>query len=65
MNVEKFIDFLKALLEVFRKIFLIGDGHPVHKAKKVGVNREKTVWTASISSCRPTRRDLNRTNGSG
>ena len=36
MNAGKFIDFLKALLDsVPGKIFLIVDGHPVHKAKKV------------------------------
>src|SRR6266700_3805208 len=36
MNAARFIDFLKALLDsVPGKIFLIVDGHPVHKAKKV------------------------------
>lgn len=36
MNAAKFIEFLKALLEsVEGKIFLIVDGHPVHKATKV------------------------------
>ena len=36
MNATRFIDFLKALLDsVPGKIFLIVDGHPVHKAKKV------------------------------
>jgi hypothetical protein len=36
MNAGKFIDFLKALLDsVPGKIFLIVDGHPVHKAKKL------------------------------
>ena len=36
MNAAKFIEFLKALLDsVEGKIFLIVDGHPVHKAKKV------------------------------
>jgi transposase len=36
MNAAKFIEFLKALLgSVEGKIFLIVDGHPVHKAKKV------------------------------
>ena len=36
MNAGRFIDFLKALLDsVPGKIFLIVDGHPVHKAKKV------------------------------
>lgn len=36
MNAGRFIDFLKALLgSVDGKIFLIVDGHPVHKAKKV------------------------------
>ena len=36
MNADRFIDFLKALLySVPGKIFLIVDGHPVHKAKKV------------------------------
>lgn len=36
MNADRFIDFLKALLgSVQGKVFLIVDGHPVHKAKKV------------------------------
>lgn len=36
MNADAFIDFLKALLDsVPGKIFLIVDGHPVHRAKKV------------------------------
>jgi transposase len=36
MNADRFIDFLKALLcGVEGKIFLIVDGHPAHKAKKV------------------------------
>jgi len=36
MNAARFIDFLKALLDsVPGKVFLIVDGHPVHKAKKV------------------------------
>lgn len=36
MNAVRFIDFLKALLNsVHGKVFLIVDGHPVHKAKKV------------------------------
>jgi transposase len=36
MNAGRFIEFLKALLDsVPGKIFLIVDGHPVHKAKKV------------------------------
>jgi transposase len=37
MNAARFIDFLKALLDsVPGKIFLIVDGHPVHRAKKAG-----------------------------
>lgn len=36
MNADRFIDFLKALLStVAGKVFLIVDGHPVHKSKKV------------------------------
>ncbi len=36
MNADRFIDFLKALLDsVPGKIFLIVDGHPVHRANKV------------------------------
>jgi transposase len=36
MNAGRFIEFLKALLgSVEGKVFLIVDGHPVHKAKKV------------------------------
>ena len=36
MTADRFIDFLKALLEsVPGKVFLIVDGHPVHKAKRV------------------------------
>jgi hypothetical protein len=35
-NAARFIDFLKALLDsVPGKIFLIVDGHPMHKLKKV------------------------------
>jgi hypothetical protein len=40
MNAGKFIDFLKALLDsVPGKIFLIVDGHPVHKAKAISALR--------------------------
>lgn len=36
MNAGRFIDFLKALLSTVEgKVFLIVDGHPVHKSKKV------------------------------
>lgn len=36
MNADRFIDFLKALLStVGGKVFLILDGHPVHRSKKV------------------------------
>jgi hypothetical protein len=36
MNADRFIDFLKALLSTVEgKVFLIVDGHPVHKSKKV------------------------------
>ena len=36
MNADRFIDFLKALLSTAEgKVFLIVDGHPVHKSKKV------------------------------
>ena len=36
MNADSFIDFLKALLSTAEgKVFLIVDGHPVHKSKKV------------------------------
>lgn len=36
MNADRFIDFLKALLSTVEgKIFLIVDGHPVHRSKKV------------------------------
>lgn len=37
MNADVFIGFLKALLDsIPGKIFLIVDGHPVHRSKKVG-----------------------------
>lgn len=36
MNADRFIDFLKALLSTVEgKVFLIVDGHPVHRSKKV------------------------------
>jgi len=44
MNADRFIDFLKALLDsVQGKVFLIVDGHPVHKAKKVREFTENNV----------------------
>ena len=67
MNAGKFIDFLKALLDsVPGKIFLIVDGHPVHKAKKVSeFVKEKADGRLSMFSCRRTRRILTPMNGSG
>ena len=61
MNAGKFIDFLKALLDcVPGKIFLIVDGHPVHKAKKVcEFVREKTGGRLSIFFLPPCSPDLN------
>lgn len=61
MNAGKFIDFLKALLDsVPGKIFLIVDGHPVHKAKKVNeFVREKTDGRLSIFFLPPYSPDLN------
>ncbi len=36
MNADRFIDFLKALIgTVDDEVFLIADGHPVHRSKNV------------------------------
>lgn len=44
LNAEKFIDYLRALLhDVKGKIFLVVDGHPTHKAKKVKAFLETTA----------------------
>ena len=61
MNAGKFIDFLKALLDsVPGKIFLIVDGHPVHKAKKVSeFVKEKAAGRLSIFFLPPYSPDLN------
>jgi transposase len=61
MNAGKFIDFLKALLDsVPGKIFLIVDGHPVHKAKKVSeFMKEKADGRLSIFFLPPYSPDLN------
>ena len=61
MNAGKFIDFLKALLDsVPGKIFLIVDGHPVHKAKKVReFVKEKADGRLSIFFLPPYSPDLN------
>ena len=60
MNAGKFIDFLKALLDsVPGKIFLIVDGHPVHKAKKVSeFVKEKADGRLSIFFLPPYSPDL-------
>jgi DDE superfamily endonuclease len=67
MNAGKFIDFLRALLgSVPGKIFLIVDGYPVHKAKKVSeFVKEKADGRLGIFSCRRIRRTLIPMNGSG
>jgi len=61
MNAAKFIDFLTALLDsVPGKIFLIVDGHPVHKAKKVSeFVKEKADGRLSIFFLPPYSPDLN------
>jgi transposase len=61
MNAARFIDFLKALLDsVPGKIFLIVDGHPVHKAKKVREFAEnKTDGRLKIFFLPPYSPDLN------
>jgi transposase len=61
MNAGKFIDFLRALLDsVPGKIFLIVDGHPVHKAKKVSeFVKEKADGRLSIFFLPPYSPDLN------
>jgi len=61
MNAGKFIDFLKALLgSVPGKIFLIVDGHPVHKARKVSeFVKEKADGRLSIFFLPPYSPDLN------
>src|ERR1700757_1303505 len=61
MNAGRFIDFLKALLgSVDGKIFLIVDGHPVHRAKKVKEFAEnKTDGRLKIFYLPPYSPDLN------
>ena len=61
MNAGRFIDFLKALLDsVPGKIFLIVDGHPVHKAMKVSeFVREKADGRLRIFFLPPYSPDLN------
>ena len=61
MNAGRFIDFLKALLDsVPGKIFLIVDGHPVHRAKKVREFAEnKTGGRLEIFYLPPYSPDLN------
>jgi transposase len=61
MNAGKFIDFLEALLDsVPGKIFLILDGHPVHKAKKVSeFVEEKAGGRLKIFFLPPYSPDLN------
>jgi transposase len=61
MNAGKFIDFLKALLDsVSGKVFLIVDGHPVHRAKKVSeFVEEKSDGRLSIFFLPPYSPDLN------
>src|SRR6201987_5476490 len=61
MNAVKFAGFLKALLDsVPGKIFLIVDGHPVHKAKKVSeFVKEKADGRLSIFFLPPYSPDLN------
>jgi transposase len=61
MNAGRFIDFLKALLDsVPGKIFLIVDGHPVHRAKKVKEFAEnKTGGRLKIFYLPPYSPDLN------
>ena len=62
MNAARFIDFLKALLDsVPGKVFLIVDGHPVHKAKKVREFAEnKADGRLKIFFLPPYSPDLNR-----
>ena len=61
MNAGRFIDFLKALLDsVPGKVFLIVDGHPVHRAKKVKEFAEnKTDGRLKIFYLPPYSPDLN------
>lgn len=61
MNAARFVDFLKALLDsVPGKIFLIVDGHPVHRAKKVREFAEnKTGGRLKIFFLPPYSPDLN------
>ncbi len=61
MNAGRFIDFLRALLDsVPGKIFLIVDGHPVHKAKKVSeFVREKAAGRLAMFFLPPYSPDLN------
>jgi transposase len=61
MNAGRFIDFLKALLDsVPGKVFLIVDGHPVHKDKKVSeFVREKADGRLRIFFLPPYSPDFN------
>jgi transposase len=60
MNADRFIDFLKALLStVAGKVFLIVDGHPVHKSKKVRESAEESGGRLKIFFLPPYSPDLN------
>ena len=60
LNANKFIDFLKRLIHnAERPIFLIVDGHPTHKAKKVKEYIESTEGKLRLFILPPYSPELN------
>jgi transposase len=60
MNAERFIEFLKRMMHnVKEKIFLVLDGHPVHKSKRVKEFVESTDGKLRIFILPPYSPDLN------
>jgi transposase len=59
-NAERFVDFLKRLIHNSRRpVFLIVDGHPVHKAKKVREYIESTDGNLRLFILPPYSPELN------
>lgn len=57
LTAQKFIDFCKRLLhDAGGPVFLILDGHPVHKAKSVSASPPPPAACSPCSGSRPTRR---------
>ena len=66
MNAKVFLDFVKRLLhDEPDPVFLIVDGHPVHRSKAVRSSSSPPTAGCGCSSSRPTRPSSTRTNGCG